>query len=278
MISAPQLAVLESFAIDLAEVAAEVIRPFFRRTLAVEDKGGRAGYDPVTIADREAEVAMRGLIAEHYPEHGVFGEEQGFSPGSSQLTWVLDPIDGTRAFICGLLNWGTLIALHDGRQVALGLMSQPYTRELFIGSPGGSRMLVGGEPRSMRTRACADLTAATLSCTSPQMFAAGREENAFRDLVGRVRLARFGGDCYAYCMLAMGCIDLCVDSSLAPYDIQALIPIVEGAGGSVSTWAGEDPGSGGQIVAAGDPRLHEQALAVLAAGVLPPARSWPFPP
>jgi len=252
--------------IKLARTAGDVIRPFFRQPLAVENKQGPGGYDPVTSADREAERAMRGLLAEYYPQHGVIGEEQGKSVGLSDYTWVLDPIDGTRSFIIGMLHWGTLIALNDGSRVLLGAMYQPITDELFIGAPGQSRLLCSGRPRILRTRSCSSLALATLCCTDPAMFIPGTESDAFLRLARQVQLVRYGGDCYSYGLLAMGLVDLCVESRLETHDVQALIPIVEGAGGCISTWTGGDPADGGRIVAAGDPNLHEQALNVLAKG------------
>lgn len=257
---------LESFIIRLAHTAGEVIKPFFRHHVAIENKL-EDGFDPVTKADREAEIAMRALITEHYPQHGIWGEEQGRTFGSSNLTWVLDPIDGTRSFISGILQWGVLIALYDGSEVILGAMYQPITDELFLGTPAGSSYISAGVSQPMLTRSCPQLSLATIGCTTPEMFTNDAEKQAFSDLTKKSRLVRYGGDCYNYGLLAMGFIDLCVESSLQAYDIQALIPVIEQAGGRVSTWNGGDPCAGGQIIASGDPKLHELALQVLAPGV-----------
>ncbi|MHC6225722.1 histidinol-phosphatase [Pseudomonas sp. X10] len=253
-----QIGEYRTFAEQLADAAATAIEPYFRASLDVEDKGGRL-YDPVTVADKAAEQAMRALIQARYPEHGILGEEQGVATGSSPLTWVLDPIDGTRAFITGLPLWGTLIALNDGTRPVLGVMNQPFTGERFIGTPEGAWR--SGTP--LKTRACADLASATLMCTTPDMFDTPQRKAAFESVAGQARLMRYGGDCYAYCMLASGFVDVIVEASLQPYDVQALIPIIEGAGGVITSWDGGTAQNGGAVVACGDPALHAQVLALL---------------
>lgn len=247
------------FSERLADEAAAAIMPYFRQTLGVTDKGDGALFDPVTVADMAAETAMRQLITMTYPEHGILGEEAGEKLGSSLFKWVLDPIDGTRAFITGLPLWGTLIALNDGAVPVIGLMNQPFTGERFTGSALGS--FCNGKP--ILTRKCAELSSATLMCTTPDMFTTPKQKAAFERVAQRARLLRYGGDCYAYCMLAAGFVDVIVEAALQPYDIQALIPIVEGAGGVVSNWSGGTAQNGGQIVACGDPALHKQILDLL---------------
>jgi myo-inositol-1(or 4)-monophosphatase len=205
---------------------------------------------------------MRRLIRQRYPTHGIYGEEQGMHVGKDPWTWVLDPIDGTRAFLTGIPLWGTLIALNDGRGPVLGVMDQPFTGERFVASELGATLHHRGQTIPLRTRPCGSLAEARLQCTHPGMFDE-RERAAFEELQGRVQLTRFSGDCYAYCMVALGCIDLVVESGLQPYDVQALIPIVERAGGVMSDWNGGDCSQGGQVIAAGDRRIHAQALAVL---------------
>lgn len=249
------LAELRSFAEELADAAGPLIMRHFRSTLQVEDKGG-GGFDPVTVADKAAERLMRELILARYPGHGILGEEEAAVSGSSPLTWVLDPIDGTRAFITGLPLWGTLIALNDGRRPVIGVMDQPFTRERFVGMPGAA--WCNGE--LLRTRPCASLADARLMCTTPAMFTEPGQGAAFEHVAGQARLVRYGGDCYAYCMLAAGHVDVVIEASLQPYDVQALIPIVEGAGGRMTRWDGGDAQNGGAIVACGDPGLHEQIL------------------
>lgn len=253
-----------AFAHTLADAAGDVIRPWFRVRLDVVDKGtGRAGYDPVTEADREGEAAMRRLIAEKYPLHGVLGEEHGEEKGADPYTWVLDPIDGTRAFICGQSQWGILIALNDGTRPVLGILDQPITRERWVGAGGHTHFITATGREKLRTRACESLASAILTTTHPTGYFTDAERAAFDELGEGVRMTRFGGDCYAYGLLAMGFIDLIVEAALKPWDVQALIPIIEGAGGKITTWDGGDAQHGGRVVASGDPRVHEAALAVL---------------
>ncbi|MBE8718482.1 histidinol-phosphatase [Cellvibrio polysaccharolyticus] len=248
-----QIASLQPFAEELAEAAAAAIKPYFRSKLAVEDKGGRL-FDPVTVADKAAEQAMRTLIISRYPEHGIVGEEDAARQGTSNLTWVLDPIDGTRAFITGLPLWGTLIALNDGEQPVIGVMNQPFTGERFLGTPAGA--WCNGQP--LKTRACSDIGSARVMCTTPDMFDNERQREGFFAVAADAQLVRFGGDCYAYCMLAMGLVDAVIESGLKTYDVQALIPIIKGAGGVITAWDGSDPQQGGTVLACGDAVLHEQ--------------------
>jgi myo-inositol-1(or 4)-monophosphatase len=251
---------LIAFANELADAAGNVIRPWFRVRLDVVDKGtGRAGYDPVTEADREGEAAMRRLIAERYPTHGVIGEEHGEEKGADPYIWVLDPIDGTRAFICGQSQWGILIALNDGKKPVIGILDQPITKERWIGANGET--LLGGE--KLQTRKCESLANAILTTTHPTGYFTPEEQRAFNQLGDRAKMTRFGGDCYAYGLLAMGFIDVIVEASLKPWDVQALIPIVENAGGQMTSWTGGDAQHGGRVIATGDARVHAEALEIL---------------
>lgn len=255
---------LARFMDDLATASGQAILPFFRAAFAMDDKArGGAAFDPVTEADRAAELVLRKLIRQHFPAHGILGEEFGSERLDSDYVWVLDPIDGTRAFVAGLPTWGTLIGLTFGGVPARGLMHQPYLGELFSGD-GATALLRGprGE-RTLRTRRIANLADAILATTDPRLFGAGEERERFGAIERSVRLSRYGTDCYAYCMLAAGQIDLVVEAGLQPYDIVALIPIVEGAGGVVTGWDGGSATQGGRIVAAGDPRLHAAALSHL---------------
>ena len=247
-----------AFAERLADAAAEAIRPYFRTSLAVEDKGA-AGYDPVTEADRAAERAMRALIRSHYPDHGILGEEEDAVAGAGDFTWVLDPIDGTRAFITGLPLWGTLIALNDGTGPILGVMNQPFTGERYAGGGGGAWR--NGQP--LRARRCGSLAGARIMCTSPTLFDTPARLAAVQAVAAEAQLVRYGGDCYAYCMVASGFVDAVIESGLKPYDTQALIPIVEGAGGRMTTWDGASAQHGGTVVACGDPALHAALVARL---------------
>lgn len=263
-----QLQDLSRLACRLAEASAAVILPHFRTALGVDNKASGPAYDPVTVADKAAETAIRKLLAEERPRDGIFGEEHGFEPGSSGLTWVIDPIDGTRAFITGMPLWGTLIALYDGARPVLGIMDQPYLRERFLGSRLGATLHGPMGTLDLRTRNCTALQSAALQCTSLDMFKRTEEQAAFQSLAERVQLVRFGGDCYAYCMLAHGLIDLVVEADLKPYDIQALIPLVEAAGGIVTNWSGGPAYLGGQVIAAGNRELHAQALEILSPAAL----------
>jgi myo-inositol-1(or 4)-monophosphatase len=258
-----ELDTLTSFALRLADAAGPCILPHFRVPIAVDNKGDGEHYDPVTAADREAESAMRNMIAREYPGHGIYGEEHGYQPGSSALTWVIDPLDGTRAFITGALHWGTLIALYNGERPIIGVMDQPYTRERFVGNRRGAFWRREGSERVLHARDCRALGDAVLYTTSPALFSDRRERAAFEALSTRVRLTRYGGDCYSYCMLASGYVDLVVESDLKPYDVQALIPIIEAAGGVMTTWTGEPAHLGGSVIAASTPALHRAALTVL---------------
>jgi myo-inositol-1(or 4)-monophosphatase len=253
---------LLAFADELADAARAAVLPHFRSGAACEDKGAGAVFDPVTEADRAAERAMRAMIERAFPEHGVFGEEFERKPANSAYEWVLDPIDGTRAFISGLPTWGVLIALaHEGKPI-IGIMDQPYLDERYRGWRDGADAVVRGERRTLRTRACGGLGEAILTTTSADLFV-GAEAEAFAGVRQRARLTRYGLDCYGYAMVAAGHMDCVVESGLRAFDIQALIPILEGAGGGVCDWRGGNAAQGGQVLAFGDPRIREEALALL---------------
>jgi len=249
---------LTAFAAELAAAAAAVTIPCFKRPIDIENKLANEGFDPVTEADRKAEKAIRDLIEEHYPEHDIFGEEFGRTNKGSDFEWVLDPIDGTRAFISGLPSWGTLIALRFQGEPVIGVIDQPYLRERYIGWTTGA--CLNGE--LIKTRPCASLGQATLSTTDPDLFA-DIERPIFDQIRQATRLVRYGLDCYAYAVLAAGHIDLVVESGLKPYDMMALIPIVRGAGGIATNWSGGLPGDCGRLVAAGSAEVHGEALKFL---------------
>ena len=251
-----------AFVDELAMVSGEIILPFFRTALSVEDKGRPGSFDPVTAADRAAETAMRTLIRRTFPDHGIIGEEHGRERADAEYVWVLDPIDGTKSFISGMPAWGTLIALLRAGQPVFGMMSQPFTRERFSGDGGRARYRGPAGERDLRVRACAELSAAVLFTTSPLLMNAG-DRASFGRIEQRVRLSRYGGDCYAYCMLAAGHVDLVIETELKPHDVLPLVPIITGAGGVITTWEGAPPHAGGRIVAAGDKRLHAAAMAML---------------
>lgn len=252
-----------AFVDRLATVSGEAILPFFRTSLGVEDKGSVAGFDPVTAADRAAETAMRTLIKRSFPEHGIVGEEYGNEHGDAEYVWVLDPIDGTKSFITGMPAWGSLIALTRNGVPVFGMMHQPFIRERFAGDGGASHYRGPAGERELHVRPCATLGDAMMFTTSPQLMNAA-DRIAFGRVESAVRLSRYGGDCYAYCMLAAGHVDLVIETGLKPHDIVALIPIIEGAGGIVTSWEGTAATRGGRVIAAGDKRVHAAAMKLLA--------------
>lgn len=255
---------LLALAHDLADLAGRAIMPYFRRPLAVENKATARDFDPVTAADRAAERAIRAHLAKVQPEHGIIGEEFDRAEGAGRYNWVIDPIDGTKAFIMGSPLWGTLIGLLDGRTPVLGLMDQPFTGERVWSSGRSTHWRQpGGKVRRVRTRICPQLKDAVLTTTSPDLLTGRGDQEAFTRLKSRVRMTRYGGDCYGYCLLAAGHVDLVVETGLKPHDVVALIPIIERAGGRITTWEGASAEQGGRIIAAGDPKLHQAALKVL---------------
>jgi len=253
-----------TFAEELAGVAAAAILPHFRATLPVQDKGDGSLFDPVTEADRAAERAMRVLIVERFPDHGIKGEEYADRHADADYVWVLDPIDGTKSFILGFAGWGTLIGLtHRGKPI-LGLMSQPFTAELFVGTGNEAHYRGPLRAGALKTRSCAGLDRAMLTTTSPTLIADATDRARFRALEEVVRLSRYGGDCYAYCMIADGYVDLVAETGLKMHDVVPLIPIIEGAGGIVTSWTGGPATAGGRVLAAGDRKIHAEALQILA--------------
>ena len=250
---------------DLADCSESGILRSFRRQTAVENKASGRAFDPVTEADRGAERVMTRALRAAFPSHGIVGEEFGRQPGDGRFEWVIDPIDGTRAFIMGSPLWGTLIGVRENGAPYLGIMNQPFTRERFWSDATASFMRMGDGPaRRIKTRGCAALDQAILTSTHPDLFEGLAQQKTLAKLKSAVRMTRYGGDCYGYCLLAAGHVDLIVESGLKPYDIVALIPIIERAGGRITTWDGKSATEGGDIVASGDPRLHEAALELIA--------------
>lgn len=255
----------ETFVHELATVSGQAILPFFRTALGVEDKNRGGAFDPVTAADRAAEQAMRTLIRRHFPSHGVRGEEFADEGLDAEYVWVLDPIDGTKSFITGLPAWGTLIGLCREDEPAYGMMHQPFIGERFYGDGATARYRGPAGERRLRVRPCASLEDATLLTTSPRLMDEADRAH-YHAVEERVRLPRYGGDCYAYCMLAAGHVDLVIETNLKPFDILPLVPVIQGAGGIVTSWEGTSDLSSGRVIAAGDPRTHEAALKVLQQG------------
>lgn len=245
----------------LAAAAAAETLPRFRRGGAVANKL-EGGFDPVTEADREAERVIRAILRATFPEHGILGEEWGGENLDSRHVWIIDPIDGTRAFISGLPLWGTLVGLTDRGDAVAGMMSQPFTGELFYALGQGAHYEGPGGARPLRARQTTSLSDATLCTTTPMLFE-GAARGAYDALEAQVRLARYGTDCYAYCMLAAGNIDLVVETGLQTYDVAALVPVVEQAGGVMTDWEGGPAEPGGSVIAAATPTLHRAALDLL---------------
>lgn len=253
---------LRAVAEEMAEAARAVTLRYFRSEALAVDNKEAAGFDPVTIADREAEQAMRAVLAKHRPDDAIFGEEFGKSAGTSGLTWVLDPIDGTRAFISGAPSWGVLIGLDAGQGPVLGMVDQPYIGERFFGGFGKADWTRDGAQRAISVRACDGLDNAIIMTTFPEV-GTPEEGAAFAAVSAKCKLTRFSLDCYAYALLAMGQIDLVIEAQLNAYDVQGPIGVVEGAGGIVTDWQGNPAHNGGQIIAAGDARVHAAALEIL---------------
>lgn len=246
-----------------ADVAGAVIRPLFRTGLAASSKHDQS---PVTIADRAAEQAMRAVLAERFPDHGILGEEFGLDRPDARLRWVLDPIDGTRAFITGRPIFGTLIGLLDGAQPILGVIDQAITRERWVGVAGRRTSFRGPFVSHVGCRACRSLAEAELSCTSPELL--GADLGRWQRLATAVRHTSWGGDCYAYGLLALGQIDIIAEAGLKLWDWAALQPVIEGAGGSLTDWEGNRlrPEGDGRALALGNPSLLESVVARLRAG------------
>lgn len=254
--------VIESLFAEMAEASAAATLPLFRRSIDVDNKRA-SGFDPVTEADKACERALRRIISRTQPQAGILGEEYGLVNGDARDVWVIDPIDGTRAFIAGLPVWGVLAGLkRDGRTVA-GMMHQPFTGETFIGmhveDGPQARFERAGETAPLRTRTGVRLDEAYAMTTAPELVT-----DPVRRIEAGVRHMRYGGDCYAFAMLALGQVDLVVEADVEPYDVTALIPIVEAAGGVITTFDGGRAEAGGDVVAAGSPELHARALEVLA--------------
>ncbi len=245
---------------QLVEDAGPISLDYFRKPLVVDDKQMPDNvFDPVTEADRRVEENLREGLAKHFPGYSIVGEEYG-SEGDSNLRWVIDPIDGTRAFISGVPAWGVLLGLCDGDECLGGIMHQPYMGETFVGFGEEARFYRGDVAQTLQTRNDARLEDAIVYCTHPFMLAEGAEQNGFKAVAERCRMQRYGGDCYSYALLAHGCVDLVIEGLLQPYDIIPLIPIIRAAGGVVTNLEGEVPVDGGTVIAAANAALHQEAM------------------
>jgi myo-inositol-1(or 4)-monophosphatase len=251
-----------SLASQLADGAAEHTLKWFRAPALVAQNKWAEGFDPVTEADKAAELAMRALLKAQRPEDSVIGEESQDTFGTSGLSWVLDPIDGTRGYVSGTPTWGTLIALNDGQEPIFGIIDQPYIGERFVGGLGMAFMERDGIKTSLATRKTRHLSQATIFTTFPEV-GSPLEAEAFHTLAEQCQLTRYGMDCYAYALLAAGQIDLVIEAGLNAYDIQAPMALVQAAGGVVSDWRGGNPMNGGRCLCAATPELHAAALDIL---------------
>lgn len=248
----------------LADAARAAILPHFRADDLTADNKLAGGYDPVTIADRAAETAMRAVLADLRPDDAILGEEFGAHPGTSGLTWVLDPIDGTRGFVAGTPTWGVLIAVGPDSGPILGVIDQPYIGERFTGAAGRASLIGPHGTRDITTRPPRPLSEATLFTTFPEVGTPA-DRAGFEAVARQVRLVRYGMDCYAYALVAAGQVDLVIEAGLNAYDIQAPIALIEAAGGIVTDWEGGPVHTGGRALAAANRDVHAAALAILKA-------------
>ena len=260
--------------IDLEAIAVTLLRaakaadgetlPRFRSKLSVDNKYS-SGFDPVTKADTEAERVIRAVIETDFPDHTIIGEEHGDKQTDSPFSWIIDPVDGTRSFITGVPLWGTLIGVtYNGKAVA-GVMSQPFTGEVFLGLPGRAEWMRGADTLPLATSGCTDIAEARLFTTTEALFRTPAQKSAWASIADDALLVRHGADCYAYCLLAAGHADLVMEPGLHAFDIAALIPIIEQAGGAIASWDGGPADAGGDLVAAATPALLDTALARIAA-------------
>jgi myo-inositol-1(or 4)-monophosphatase len=255
---------LVAFAGRLADASGAVIRPYFRQRIEVVHKPGRHAFDPVTEADKGAERAIRAIIERERPDDGILGEEFGEKRGSNAYRWVLDPVDGTRAFITGRHEWGSLIALEENETPVIGIIDQPVLGERFIGVNGHAALHQDGQVTRLKVRACGDIGQAILCCTDPSAYFTPEQQAAFARVKAGARMTRYCGDCYLFAAMALGFVDIIIEANFNRWDVAALIPLVEGAGGVISSWTGGDCRDGKTILACGDKRMQDAAIRLLA--------------
>jgi myo-inositol-1(or 4)-monophosphatase len=256
------IAELTTFAKMAAVQAGHAILPYFRSKLTVDNKleSLGEGWDPVTAGDRAAEQVIRALIEKHYPDHGIIGEEFGTKPAKSDFTWILDPIDGTRAFVIGMPTWATLIGLYYQDQPLLGVMHQPFVGDLFVGNPFGAWLINGDQERKLKAASTRTLSAALVGTTAPHLYSDPISAKGLANINAKCRSMRYGGDAYFFALVGAGLLDVAMDCGLQIYDIAALVPIMRGAGATVGTWTGDDPARGGNILCAATAELYAEAL------------------
>jgi myo-inositol-1(or 4)-monophosphatase len=254
---------------DLADFAIELAMAARQETLReqpgghnAQDKSDGGQYDPVTDADRAAETVIRDMISRKFPHHGISGEEFAETLGQGSIRWSIDPIDGTRSYICGLPTWTTLIAMLDGIDPVLGLIDAPCLDEIYVGGEDGAVLIRGNDRRAISTSGCKRLAEARFSTTDPYLF--GSANSRLQRVLDAIRVARFGHDAYAYARLAAGSIDLVIESGLKPHDYYALIPVVRAADGHFGDWHGGEDFASGNVIAAASRELYEAAVELLA--------------
>ena len=262
MISAAEAEDIFATAAELAEAARVATLAHFRRADLTADTKETERFDPVTVADRLSEERMRAILARRRPQDGVLGEEFGAVAGTSGLTWVLDPIDGTRGYLSGTPTWGVLISVRDAGGPIYGIIDQPYIRERFEGGLGRAMVTGPSGVAALKARGARPLAEAIVFSTFPEVGTA-EEGAAFRRVASQARLVRYGTDCYGYALIAAGMIDLVIEAGLQAYDVQAPIAVIEAAGGIVTDWQGRPAPQGGQILAAANREIHAEALALL---------------
>lgn len=254
---------LIAFANCLADASGAVIRPFFRQRIAVAHKPGLRAFDPVTEADKGGERAIRAIIEHDRPDDGILGEEYGEKPARNGMRWVLDPVDGTRAFITGRHEWGSLIALEDKEVPVLGILDQPVLGERYLAVNGRAVLLEGEKRTPLKVRECAGIKDAILCATDPSAYFTPDQQAAFARVKAHARMTRYGGDCYLFAALALGFVDIIIEAGFNRWDVAALIPLVEGSGGTITSWSGGDCRDGKTILACGDSRVREEAIKLL---------------
>ena len=262
MLTQTEIADIRATAAELADAARVATLAHFRKPGLLADTKETTHFDPVTVADRASEEAMRAILARRRPQDGILGEEFGATTGTSGLTWVLDPIDGTRGYLSGTPTWGVLISIANEAGPIYGLIDQPYIQERFEG--GFGQAVVNGPMGAapLQCRAPRPLAQAIMLSTFPEIGTPA-EGAAFRRVVPNVRLVRYGMDCYGYALLAAGQVDLVIEAGLQAYDVQAPIAVIEAAGGIVTNWQGQPAYQGGQVLAAANPDIHAAAMALL---------------
>lgn len=258
----PNWTELTDFALALAEASAKAILPHFRQNTPIEVKAA-AVWDPVTEGDRAGERVIRQMIEKTYPDHGIIGEEYGVKEARSDFTWILDPVDGTRAFVAGFPSWATLIALYHKNVPVIGVMNQPYVGDLFYGNLHGAWLNYRGITTPIKTRKGVKLTDAKIGTTAPELYRNDADQRGFQALRAKTKMTRYGGDAYFFSLMAAGHLDIAMDAGLQIYDIAALIPIIKGAGGFVGTWSDTDYTKGGNIISAGSEELLVEAIDVM---------------